>query len=182
MCIRDRVDAANIAVTDFLPAGLTLADTDWTNNGNGTATLTTPIAALAAGANTTVDITFTVNADASGTINNFAEISGATDADGNAVTDIDSTPDAINNDLFTTDDDVTGNGLEGGDEDDSDRAQLNVVVPVEVLQEVEEQPTLAVTGFGDVGITFLAAAAGLMLMGTMFLDATGQSWRRTEES
>ena len=178
------VDAANIAITDFVSAGLTLADSDWTNNGDGTATLTTPIAALAAGASTSVDITLTVNADANGTIDNFAEISGATDADGNPVTDIDSTPDAINNDVFETDDDTTGNGLEGGDEDDSDRAQINVVVPVEV-QEVVEEPdgTLAVTGVSsDIVGMFVAFSLVLFLMGMMFLDATGMGFRRSDES
>ena len=161
-----------------------MADSDWTNNGDGTATLTTPIAALAAGASTSVDITLTVNADANGTIDNFAEISGATDADGNPVTDIDSTPDAINNDVFETDDDTTGNGLEGGDEDDSDRAQINVVVPVEV-QEVVEEPdgTLAVTGVSsDIVGMFVAFSLVLFLMGMMFLDATGMGFRRSDES
>lgn len=175
------VDAANIEIVDFVADGLTLADSNWTAGPDGIATLNTPIATLAAGARTSVNITLTVDADASGTIDNFAEISGATDADGNPVTDVDSIPDAINNDLFTTDDDITGDGINGGDEDDSDRAQINVEIPVVVLETVEEQPALAVTGIGDIGISFLAVSAGLMLMGMMFLDATGQGFRRNED-
>ena len=136
------VDAASIALTDFVADGLTLNDAGWTDNGDGTATLNTPIAALAAAESTTVDITFTVDADANGTIDNFAEISGATDGNGNVVADIDSTPDAVNDDAFITDDDTTGNGLAGEDEDDHDRAQINVIAPIEdpVEEPVEEEP------------------------------------------
>ena len=131
-----------------MPDGLTLNDAAWTSNNSGTATLNTPIASLAAGQSTSVNITFTVDADATGTIDNFAEISNATDANGDPVTDVDSTPDAINNDRFVTDDDTTGNGLAGGDEDDSDRAQLTIEVPVEVLDNTET-PALAVTGVSN---------------------------------
>ena len=88
------VGATNIDVVDYLPAGLTLADPNWIDNLDGTASLATPIATLAAGASTTVDIIFTVDAGASGTIDNFAEISGAMDDMGNVVPDVDSTPDA----------------------------------------------------------------------------------------
>ena len=171
------IDATNIAVTDFVADGLTLSDTSWTNNGDGTATLNTPIAALAAGQTTTVGITFTVDADATGTIDNFAEISGATDGNGNAVTDIDSTPDAINNDNFVTDDDTTGNGLEGGDEDDHDRAQINVEVTTEVLPQTETPP-LAVTGLGDFGVLFLRASFMLLLAGWLMLLVSELRGRR----
>ena len=176
------VDAANIEIVDFVPNGLTLNDLRWTANANGTATLNTPIAALAAGTSTTVSITFTVNSDATGTIDNFAEISNATDADGNGVTDIDSTPDAINNDNFVTDDDVTGNGLTGGDEDDHDRAQLNVQIPVEVQQNTETQPQLAVTGADETVLAwFLSVSLLLLLFGTMFIEATSDIRRSTRK-
>ena len=175
------VDAANIALTDFIPNGLTLNDLSWTDNGNGTATLNTPIAALAAGASTTVNITFTVDDNVSGTISNFAEISDATDADGNAVTDIDSTPDAISdNDNFVTDDDTTGNGLAGGDEDDHDRAQLNVQIPVEVQQNTETTPQLAVTGTDEEVLAWaISVSLLLLLFGTMITEAT-TGFRRSD--
>ena len=180
-----QVDAANIAVTDFTPDGLTLDDSAWTDNGDGTATLATPIAALAAGDSTTVNITFTVDADATGTIDNFAEISDATDSDGNTVADIDSTPDAINDDTFITDDDTTGNGLEGGDEDDSDRAQLVIEIPVEVQGTVETPAPaaeLAVTGFTDASTLALRTSFYLLLAGWLMLVFSEIHERRLERA
>ena len=50
------VDAANIELVDFVADGLTLNDDAWTDNGDGTASLSTPIAALAAGESTSVNI------------------------------------------------------------------------------------------------------------------------------
>ena len=50
---------------------------------------------LQPGASTTVDIVLTVDdpLPAGSVLTNFAEITAATDEDGNAVTDVDSTPD-----------------------------------------------------------------------------------------
>ena len=157
------IDAANVEVVDYLPTGLTLTDPNWTDNTDGTATLNTPIPALAAGATTTVNITFTVNPDATGTIDNYAEIAGATDTTGNPVTDIDSVPDTTNNDTFTTDDDTTSDGLNGQDEDDHDRAQLNIVPPEE---------TLAFTGAGSLLLTLVSLA--LLSLGGAFLALGGR--------
>ena len=123
-------DTANIIVIDYIPAGLTLDDSDWILNPDGTATLNNPIPTLAVGASATVDITFIVDDDATGLLDNYAEISEATDLDGNGFVDLDSTPDAINDDVFLTDDDVTSNARLGEDEDDHDRAQLEVLPPV----------------------------------------------------
>jgi len=162
-------DAANVEVVDYLPAGLTLTDPDWTDNGDGTATLNTAVASIPVGTSTTVDITFTVDADASGTIDNWAEISGATDADGNPAIDIDSIPDANNDDTFLTDDDTTGNGLAGDDEDDHDRAQL-------LVSAVANEGTLAFTGAAS-HMLFLMAM-GLVLSG-LGLVAGGRRLRTT---
>ena len=156
-----------------------MADPNWIDNGDGTANLATPIAALAAGTSTTVDIIFTVDAGATGTIDNFAEISGATDGDGNPVTDIDSTPDATNDDLFLTDDDVTGNGLAGGDEDDHDRAQLNVAPPPVInTVPVQDPPPVPVLAFTGASSTALAIVASTMLLVGLALVA---KQRRREE-
>ncbi|MBP7821366.1 MAG: DUF11 domain-containing protein, partial [Saprospiraceae bacterium] len=127
----------NIVLSDYIPTGLTLNDSDWTASGS-TATLNTPIASLASGASTSVDITFTVNSTFTGsTIVNYAEISAAN----NIVNfpDIDSSPDAINNNDAggavgsAADDDITGDGTGtvGGsvaatDEDDHDPAQISI--------------------------------------------------------
>ena len=122
-------DTTNITLTDYIPDGLTLNDTSWTANPDGTASLNTPIPALAVGETATVNITFSVDPDAEGTLLNFAEISQASDLDGEGFVDLDSTPDTSNDDLFVTDDDISGNARRGDDEDDHDRAQLDVVAP-----------------------------------------------------
>ena len=79
------VDASNIEVTDYIPTGLTLNDSAWTLSGNRA---TRTISSLTAGSDTTLSITFTIDADAPRTIKNLAEISND---DGN---DCDSTPDS----------------------------------------------------------------------------------------
>ena len=122
-------DTANIVVTDYVPDGLTLDDPGWTLNPDGTATLADPIPLLAVGASTSVDITLGVDDDAIGLLDNFAEISDATDLDGNRFVDLDSTADSVNDDFFDVDDDITGNARQGEDEDDHDRARLEVVAP-----------------------------------------------------
>jgi len=106
------VNATMIEVTDYIPAGLTLSDFTWTDNGDGTATFNQQLN-VQAGLSQVIYITFTVDADASGTINNYAEISEAFDDEGNPGDDIDSTPDDNNNNDPLTDD-VTDNS--NGDE------------------------------------------------------------------
>lgn len=125
------VNATNIQISDYIPAGLTLADPNWTLIGS-TATLVTPIALLAAGDTSSVSITFNVSPAATGLVANSAEISSARGPLGELLTDIDSTPDANNsNDGVAQDDNISGNGKTGGDEDDSDFSTINVSpVPV----------------------------------------------------
>ena len=141
------IDAKDIAVTDYIPAGLTLADANWTAAA-GVATLNTPIAALAAGGKTTVDISFTVNADATaGKLQNAAEISAVTDKNGAAVTDQDSTPDTNPaNEPAITDDAIDGTG---GDEDDHDIAEITIMVDpkvdIELTKVVADAKGVAIT-------------------------------------
>ncbi|WP_367916634.1 collagen-binding domain-containing protein [Leadbetterella sp. DM7] len=116
------VTASNIQVTDYIPAGLTLNDGNWTAGG-GKATLNTKIGTLAAGASTKVEITFTVNADFKGKAVNAAEISSADGGD-----DIDSTPDDNpGNDGTPKDNEIGEDGKHGGDEDDHDIEEITVV-------------------------------------------------------
>lgn len=125
------LDASNIVVTDYIPAGMELADTNWTANAAGTmATLNTPIATLAkGGAATVVSITLKVIATTTaGGLTNIVEISSATGG-----TDKDSTPDAVlANDGTVKDDEVTEDGKNGGDEDDHDIAKVTVAPTVDV--------------------------------------------------
>ncbi len=141
------VDAKDVAVTDYIPAGLTLADANWTAAA-GVATLNTPIAALAAGGKTTVDISFTVDAGATaGKVQNAAEISGATDKNGQPVTDTDSTPDTNPANETGIVDDVIDNT--GGDEDDHDIAEITITVDpkvdIELIKAVTDEAGAAVT-------------------------------------
>ncbi|HRI26499.1 MAG TPA: SdrD B-like domain-containing protein [Chitinophagales bacterium] len=116
--------ATQIFITDYMPAGMSLADADWTNNGDGTASYQLS-GSIAPGASATVDITLQVAADFEGTtLVNYAEISGAKDEDGNSVTDVDSTPDMNPNNDVVGGDDVTNNS--NGDEDDHDPASVGV--------------------------------------------------------
>jgi len=115
--------AQNIEITDYTPTGLTLNDSDWADQGNGTATATIA-GPLNPGDSESIDITFTIPADATnGSYENFAEISAAQDEDGNPGEDIDSTPDNDpDNDNYT--DDVTDNSND--DEDDHDGAVFEI--------------------------------------------------------
>jgi uncharacterized repeat protein (TIGR01451 family) len=60
---------------------------------------------------------------------NRAEISGATDNTGGAQTDVDSAPDTNpNNDPYYQDNEISGDGLAGEDEDDHDPAVVTIKV------------------------------------------------------
>jgi uncharacterized repeat protein (TIGR01451 family) len=61
----------NAKVIDDIPAGLTLADDDWTEDANGLATYNKPVI-LAPGATEVLTIAFTVDAGISGIIKNIA--------------------------------------------------------------------------------------------------------------
>ena len=144
------VDATNVRLVDYIPAGLTLADANWTASGSN-ATLNTPIASLAAGSSVTRPIRFVVNAGFTGSIRNFAEISGAQNA--NNLDDIDSTPDSNPNNDGTPKDDVINEDHKnnpGQDEDDSDYEDITVSPkPVfdlglrKVLPSGSKNPTVA---------------------------------------
>jgi len=119
--------AQNILIADYVPAGLTLNDADWTLMGTtATATIAGPVAP---GASASIDITYSVpNTAASSTETNFAEIASADDMFGNPGVDADSTPDMNNSNDGTPVDDEINNA--GGDEDDHDLAVIEIVDPV----------------------------------------------------
>ena len=116
------IDAGTFDVTDFIPAGFTLNDAAWTDNGDGTATISG--GPLAAGASTDIDITITAGVVQPGSYVNWAEIS---DDDGN---DVDSTPDVdpANDAQPSSPGDPTDDVIDntGGDEDDHDPASVGV--------------------------------------------------------
>ncbi len=114
------IDSGVVEITDYIPNGLTLTGSTWTQSGS---IAVRTIANIPAGGNTPVDIAFTIDNDAPKNINNFAEISS------DNWDDCDSTPDSVNGnwDGESTDlvDDQIGSGCEpGGDEDDHDIAPI----------------------------------------------------------
>ncbi|AQG80375.1 hypothetical protein AWR27_14215 [Spirosoma montaniterrae] len=127
------VTASNVQITDYIPAGLTLNDPNWTASGN-TATLNTPIASLSASGSTTRNIIFTVNSDFAGSIVNKAEISSSTGgSDKDSTPDTNPTNDAGGKENTDSDNAIDGNGTgtpgDGNantDEDDEDVALITV--------------------------------------------------------
>ncbi|WP_158549995.1 SdrD B-like domain-containing protein [Runella aurantiaca] len=137
------VDATNIQVTDYIPAGLTLNDANWSVVGS-TATLNTVIASLAAGASTTRDITFTVGTGVTGSLSNLAEISSATGG-----VDVDSSPDSNPaNDGTPKNDVINENGLTGGDEDDHD-PEVITVTSAQVDLSLKKMISTKIAELGD---------------------------------
>ncbi|SER49634.1 DUF7507 domain-containing protein, partial [Neolewinella agarilytica] len=137
------IAADNVLVTDYLPADMSLIyeggvtgndDAGWAAAAAGIQrTLTVaagdlPAGGLAPGATASVDIYLTLAnpLPAGSTISNFAEISDATDENGDPQVDEDSTPDDMNDEEVVNDDEIDGNGMEGGDEDDHDVADVVV--------------------------------------------------------
>ncbi len=126
------IDASDIEIVDYIPAGMTLSDTNWTASDDGaSATLNTPIPSLPAGETTTVSISLVVDASATtGSKENAAEIMAAKDGSGNPATDNDSIMD--NNPANETGivPDVVDNS--GGDEDDHDTVTITVDPTVDI--------------------------------------------------
>ncbi|MEM7134188.1 MAG: SdrD B-like domain-containing protein [Chloroflexota bacterium] len=123
------VTATNISLIDYLPAGFTLSVNDsngWSSNGI-TATRTLP-GLLAPGQSTSVNLRLTADLGLNGTSINSAEITDATDEDGNRPPDVDSTPDdqdgndpgERNPDIEDDEIDEDGKNNPGDDEDDHD--------------------------------------------------------------
>jgi uncharacterized repeat protein (TIGR01451 family) len=113
------LNATEIQLNDYIPAGLILDDANWVANG-GVATLLTPIAKLESKMSTTVDIGFTIDSKFEGrTITNNAEIASAKGG-----VDIDSNPSSENNSSNPDSNDNDVNDKLGGD--DYDPATIEV--------------------------------------------------------
>jgi len=115
--------ATEVMVTDYLPTGLELADSNWTVGANNIATAVIP-GPIAPGGEAVITISCLIQSGASGDLQNIAEITAMHDSEGNAQQDIDSVPDSDpDNDGFMVDDEID-NG--GNDEDDHDPAMLTI--------------------------------------------------------
>ena len=121
------IDATNIEVTDYIPTGLTLNDSAWTQSGNNA---TRVIPTVLSNTNQDITITFTINSDATGRISNFAEISEDNADDCDSVADGENG----NQDGETAQNGMLNNNIgdgcnPGGDEDDHDIQSINVELP-----------------------------------------------------
>jgi len=131
------VDAYNVDIVDYVPAGLILADPDWTSSGPGVA-ITTWAGPILAGDSAVIDITFTIAPGVDGPLENVAEIESAEDGDGEERDDNDSTPDGDNGNDGPHDDGTTDNS--NGDEDDTDPAGIDVGTFDLALMKVNNDP------------------------------------------
>ena len=138
------VDTNMFTITDYIPAGMSLADSDWTSVSGAEAAYTWN-GTLASGASTTVDIDLMVDDYILGTLTNWAEIS----ADDGAYLggDLDSTPDTTNDETTESPEDDTIDN-ENGDEDDHDPAEL-IVDPFYDLALIKYLTTTTVVEPGD---------------------------------
>jgi|GEM_PF-478584 len=159
------IPADNILVTDYLPATLNFVaalNPGWSLvGGNPTTTLSVAQGELPTGGlapNATVDVYISLVVDnplPPGTqIVNTAEVTSATDQNGNSVVDMDSEPDAANDDVFLQDNEISGDGLGGEDEDDHDIATVITQVFDLALIKTLEVGQLSTVGLNDT-ITFV---------------------------
>lgn len=130
----------NIAITNYIPEGLTLADADWVNTSNGKASYTIKNPLQIDGA-VTIPVTFKIDEDFEGSsLKSIAEISSSSNSNINnnllsakhgmtSLPDVDSTPDDIDNEVNVIDDEINGNGINSlvsEDEDDHDIAVVAI--------------------------------------------------------
>ncbi|MBK7343136.1 MAG: hypothetical protein IPJ06_08600 [Saprospiraceae bacterium] len=123
------VEASNIELTDYVPTGMTYVQADnpnWSLVGGKPTTTITSILAPGNLVSRTIILTVNNPLPAGNSLQNWAEISAATDGDGDAQEDIDSNPDAVNDDTYVTDNDIYGNGKANEDEDDHDQETVHV--------------------------------------------------------
>jgi len=110
------LDATDVIIVDYLPAGLILNDPNWKDNLDGTASLINPIPLIQPGTSASVTISFDIDYSTTGRITNAAEIESASNALG--FMDMDSQPD---------------NGSNG--EDDFGTVSIDIVCPALVCQD-----------------------------------------------
>ncbi len=131
------VNANNVEVTDYIPAGLTYVSTSATEIATTATTATLWFPMIPVGGSVLETITFTVDNNFTGTIDNKAEISSD---DGN---DIDSTTDTnISNDVLVNN--VIDNT--GWDEDDHDNAIITIIDPINPVYDLALSKDIATAG------------------------------------
>ena len=125
ICNQGNVPAYNVQVVDYIPAGMTLNDSDWTPGGLPTEAFITLPDIIDINTCEQVDITLQIDPSFAGdTLTNFSEISHQEYDDGTFAPDIDSdTDDDPGNDGPVTDQETMN---ASGDQDDHDPAGIHI--------------------------------------------------------
>ena len=113
----------HVEIIDVIPQGMVLADSDWIDNGDGTASYIV-MDSIAPGEVKLVDITLHLMERLTRYGYNHAEIVGALDENGNLIVDIDSTPDSDNTNDIVVDNEINNAGT---DEDDHDIERIRLI-------------------------------------------------------
>ena len=161
------IDSGSVTVTDYIPSELTLvAGNGWTRSGSQATQTITNIPAN--GGSVTLPISFTINADAEGSIVNLAEISADSgddcdsrpdsdptngNEDGNGETD---STGMVNGDIGTGCD-------EDGDEDDHDPETIVLGSDLELIKKLKDGQSSNVSAGDDVTFTILVKNTGTTL-------------------
>lgn len=123
------IPATNVSVVDYVPRGMQIFPSG--NNGwvrvNDTMATNLVAGPINPGDSVTLNLSMRLVFGSPNTsLKNFAEIKDARDNNGNAITDIDSTPDMVKSNDTVKDNVTNENGKGGGDEDDHDPADITL--------------------------------------------------------
>lgn len=170
------IENSEINLTNYIPAGLTLADNNWVTYDE--IAYFTIQETLISGASTTVTITFLVNPDFTGTLTNAAEITASYNSfivtpygDALPLPDIDSQPNDINdeNPSYVLDDEIDQGGPNAtADEDDHDIELLTVGTEMAACP-----PNLIITSSGINNNTY-QSSGNLSTYGVIIIAANRQ--------
>jgi gliding motility-associated-like protein/uncharacterized repeat protein (TIGR01451 family) len=123
------IAASNVSVVDYIPRGMQI----FPSGSNGWTTISDSMATnlvagpIQPGDSVTLNLSMRLVFGGPNTsLKNVAEIKDAKDPNGNSIPDIDSTPDMVKNNDTEKDDIINENGKNGGDEDDSDPANITL--------------------------------------------------------
>jgi len=149
----------SVLLTNYFSNELTLNDTNWADQGNGTATTTIPCP-FSPGQVEVIPITFLINdvdCAVAISIDNYAEITQSfnsffSDQNGFPIplSDIDSQPDFSNNEINVVDNEITQAGGATEDEDDHD---------IQTIQLIAVEPTVGNISIDNTAICFNGGTA-----------------------
>ena len=131
------VDANNVEVTDYIPSGVTYVSTSATEIATTATTATLWFPMIPVGGSVLETITFTIDDNFTGTIDNKAEISSDDGNDIDSTTDVDMSNDVLVNNVIDNTD---------WDEDDHDNAIITVIDPINPVYDLALSKDIATAG------------------------------------